>query len=503
MRSAVSPSTSPSSSSKSGAGGDAGQQHHHHHHHRRTSFGGQRPVSPEAFLNPTHPPQPGSSAPTLPPATFEQGSSSSSSVPVTCSALSRSLNASASSPRAGPSEAITLQRVPTAVRIAQSLHAPSSPTSPTFSMTSSSGPKSFSDKPIEYYSPLPITPTATRANTPSSSSGHNSTAPSGESSRIPSQRGSPKLDPATQHGPPLHMTPSPLPGPSRSSEEGSSTFETPRFASEEFGRPSQISSLTPSGSSASLAAQTPRRQSGLSPPYTSDALTFEFGGGRKQPGLSRGGSSHDVAGVTTSLTQNTRRAQNRVSAQPMSALGPLSTEGEYARIIQQSRTAKMKKWGFKPDAFEKLESTTQQQQDAPHQPSSYQPPHLEPGHQIEGDGLSRRRSVMVTGSEHSQNRSARRGESLSPMVPHRRLDTAPSQGMPWSFDDDLGVDDSATKDFDVQWVDWLDEYRRIKEAAQSQSQSANVTISDQEGVDSPGLQLETSEVGPLSKFRNF
>lgn len=184
----------------------------------------------------------------------------------------------------------------------------------------------------------------------------------------------------------------------------------------------------------------------------------------------------------------------------MSALGPLSTEGEYARIIQQSRTAKMKKWGFKPDAFEKLESTGQQQLDASHQPSSYQPPHLEPGHQLEGDGLSRRRSVMVPGSEHNQNKSARRGESLSPMAPHRRLDTAPSQGMPWSFDDDLGADDSATKDFDVQWVDWLDEYRRIKEAAQSQSNPANVTINDQEAVDSPTVQPETSKVGPLSTF---
>lgn len=339
----------------------------------------------------------------------------------------------ASSDTTGP-EPIRLQRVPTAVRISQSLH-------PLLTSTplSASGPGPANDTragPSDSPPTQPQTPSASRTNSPSS----------GRTSAAPSVSASPRIEDKRSLQPPPQPPASPKADPSYNESNPSSAysplFDLPVHAQPKRRSRAQTFSLASGSGSAGLQDAANQREQ-----QQNSALHLDFGPMRAEP------STGPQPATSTSLSPATasKRRHHRLSAQPVTGVGA-PTEDEYARIIMQSRTAKVKKWKGGPDTEEK-------------------PPLLRP------DALDRRASLLSstrsTGTRDPSSSVSSVRWSSEDVAPADEADIADQSRQPPSayanFSTATSIQlDTAGADtpsgHNIEWVDWLEEYRRMKEA---------------------------------------
>ncbi|GAA6004420.1 hypothetical protein JCM10207_000719 [Rhodosporidiobolus poonsookiae] len=328
-----------------------------------------------------------------------------------------------------PSDAIKLQKVPESVRSALEFRQPSA-LSAAYLGEALSAPVSHGFKPST--SPtearLPKTPLATRAPSPASSpSGKSSGGPSPSTSRGPSQRPSRQSSreqlQTVSTGTPMQASSSsssafaPLfPFPANGPAIPAPTRTRDRSKSVAFPAVTQGLLSTPVQDIGELSGPLPSTMQdlGISPP------TFNlspFGPSARvasdshtQRGHHKGAAS--ISSIGPGPVPGTGRlAQHRTSIAPAGGLGSDSTD-EYAQIILSTRNAKVRKW--KTSTASTL--------------STFEPGTAGTGRTFTGLGATTEEQAEATAE-------AEEGEG----VPHE-------------------------EPREIEWVDWLDEYRKLKEA---------------------------------------
>lgn len=393
---------------------------------------------------------------------------------------------------AAGAESIKLQRVPTSVRIAQSLHP--------MSLASMSGPipadiasTSKSSSPGSTEHGATVTPVGSRTQSPSGSSG--------TANDVGSDFASERFE---GYHPRLNITAQPLTASSASplssavtapSSTGSGSAYSPLFdpASLQFGSPStspgssgrRERSRTHNSSLGYDSSQNQYFDSGYDSPTTSTVLFNR----RKQsltglatasenfaspvPGPAGRSVSHThppVSQMPDNLDRDfTRSVAGRKSSHRTSIVpGATPTTDEYARIIMQSRTAKMRKWAHSRDDASIGHSGT-----------------------ISGSVAStfaRRPSDDTASYESGQSNSPaalKRHGIPDFRAPAGAEDSAMSEADitdPHRTEGDIGGSlsdgeamlraNSSGVNKEIEWVDWLDEYRKLKEAKLLQEQAA-------------------------------
>lgn len=357
---------------------------------------------------------------------------------------------------ASQSDAIRLQRVPTSVRIAQSLHPMLTPTTVSAASVSSTShltPVQHAEVSPLQTSPQPRTPLASRANTPSSDT--SSSSLSAPASKTPSRHGSPAQDPKGTRLPPLHMTATPTTASATSSSHRTNSspsasaysplFDIPTMASPARRARARTFSIPSAAVLREPSMRTSIENTGRPPP--SQGLLLEFDAQPHQ-------SPRETSAGSVS------KQSHRLSAQPI-LHGTLPTEDEYARIIMQSRSAKMKKW--KGTSKTGLDANT-----------DFAPFHDNGG---ASSSLSAPRSGHVKRGNMAFDEDA-------PFQDPQEADIADQERGSDLLSDfghhgDMTRHSSSTSASNVEWVDWLDEYRKMKEAkVLAESQNAG-SVDDQ------------------------
>lgn len=426
------------------------------------------------------------------------------------SALSAALATNASTaPPAAPLESIKIQRVPTSVRIAQEIRpSMSQPSSPVAGFAG--GGRSLPS----FEAPLPPpTPMATRAGSPADSGSDSS---KGQRSRPGTDAGwsgvlSQNWDAASPSGSGSLASPitfsSSLPGAGGAPQPGTSTADSAfspvfPFVSASGGSPqvakhrrdrsrSNFSAASLGSAEASTWGRPPGDDLSVSPHSSATgasslhpSLPSHLGSGlhastslrapsnravsvgNPPPGLSNRPSDELHRRLSTSVNERRALQQHRTSVAPGS--GP-STE-DFARIITQSRTAKLNKWG-RPGSSEGSGAQTPM-------PGWGKP--TSTGSLGVAEGLRTRPTGL--GGPPDRRMGIPDFSSLGPLPATPKDEAGPpsllaishAHGAASETDldhSDIGSSERGTAAYstaepskEIEWVDWLDDYKKMKDA---------------------------------------
>ncbi|KAK4700084.1 serine/threonine-protein kinase RIM15, partial [Phenoliferia sp. Uapishka_3] len=386
-----------------------------------------------------------------PPRSFAPGSPTSSRPPR--SSLSTALASSVPAPFPAappPVESIKLQKVPESVRSAIDFRKPTGPSYIGEPPMSPSGPGPTSPSEMS----VPKTPTATRAPSPASGSGSSSMAsdtvrsPLGSqaSSRAPSRnvsrKGSRELLTSLPSPPPLSMPP-PVPAvpfKTQQSSSFSSLSPFPATSSAGFAKRDRSRSVyLPSTSSLSIATRNAATGKSLAgaqdlgvSPLSVGVSPLSFPSGSAPPGT-HGSLNLDSSASVSRQQGRGLLAAHRTSVAPSSTIDVPENTDEYAQIILASRDAKMRKWKT---------STS---------------------------------SIGTVGFE------AALGSLSSEAFSRRPIPNFDEEGEP----DEADITSNDGADFgvggvnkEIEWVDWLDEYRKMKLAKLAAEKKLGDTVQD-------------------------
>ncbi|GAA5865061.1 hypothetical protein JCM1840_005725 [Sporobolomyces johnsonii] len=385
-----------------------------------------------------------------------------------------------------PSESIKLQKVPESVRVAVDIRQSALSSSYTIDAFMSGSPsRSSASAPSEFR--LPKTPVATRAPSPASGSGSGSVSPSDARSLPTSQASSrgPSQHPSRQGSreklPTISALTASSPGPSSSVNSAFSPlfpfqsgaaagFPSPRHRSQSISvSPSQSLQQDPFRDAGELAPprSTAQRDHGVSPPAFNldpfgSATATSSGQPRTVSDTIPAPKGHKASASISSIGggPNSRLAVHRASVAPGGVT--VNSTDEYAQIILSTRNAKVRKWKTSP---------------SPQGSAS-----LEPATAASG------KSWALAGG---RNNSALGEQAEDGDQQPSEADITHAQGAQFGLQG---------RRKEIEWVDWLDEYRKMKEA----KLRADEAQEDTEGTDgregSPTREDETDRRSETSKM---